>query len=140
MNAESEQSISNCNFGSGGGDGIPFNAVRFASETKGYAVGYSGAIYKNATGIMLGTEEIAAKETVKIYPNPASDQITVSFGATQPQPFAIAITDSLGKRIYSKSYQAGNTATIDVASFSKGFYFLTIISNEKKQTQKIIVN
>jgi biopolymer transport protein ExbB/TolQ len=38
------------------------------------------------------------------------------------------------------SFRAENFATINIASFSKGVYFLTIISQEQRQTQKIIVN
>jgi hypothetical protein len=119
-------------------DGVEFRSIYFASPTIGYAV--LGDVFKNSTGLMLGVNKVDKKDAVKIYPNPASDQITIAFDETPAQPFAIEITDCLGKKIYSRSFQAENFATINIASFSKGFYFLTVVSQQQRQTQKIIVN
>lgn len=122
--------------------GFPFEAIHFASETKGYAVGWGGSIYKNSTGVMedLGVDTVDKKDIVKIYPNPSSDQITISFADNRNEPFSIQITDYLGKKIFSNSYQSENFATITTSSFSKGLYLVTVLSQEKSQTQKVIIN
>ena len=81
--------------------GDPYNlelyAIHFANETTGYTVGHwsgpagpwaptgtKGIIYKNSTGLNvdLGVNQVVRKDAVKIYPNPASDQIKISFDET----------------------------------------------------------
>lgn len=145
------QEISNCFFYN---YEAVFNAIYFANQTTGYLVGKlygdgggfgppfsRGVIFKNSTGLNtpLAVNQFDKNNAITIFPNPASDQITISFNQTPTQPFTIEITDALGKQIYSKSFQPQNRITLPTASFSKGIYFLTI-SGEKKQTQKLIIN
>lgn len=134
------QDISNCNIGSTTADGIPFEAIHFANETTGFVVGWGGAIFKNATGLMLNVSETDKKDALKIYPNPASGQFTISFGEMRNQPFAVKIADTLGKTVYSESYQPAEFPTVNIESLLKGFYLLTVESNGKTQNQKIIVD
>lgn len=116
-------------------------SIHFASPTKGYGVFYGGGIFKNTTGTMLGINEIDKKDNVKIFPNPATDKITISFVENTAQPFTIEIIDTLGKKLFSKNYEIENdTISINTEKIPKGVYFLTIINNEKKQTQKIMIN
>ena len=119
--------------------GIPFRSIHFATPAKGYAVTYGGGIFKNSTGTMLGVNELEKKDTLKIYPNPASDQITIYFNENPTQSFTIKVTDILGKKVFSNIYNE-NSIIINTKSFSKGVYILTIDNNEKRQTQKIIIN
>ncbi len=136
-NPEEYHQVENCNLE--GDFGPAFNRIYFASETKGYAVGRYGAIYKNSTGTMLGVDEIHTKAAVRIYPNPASDYTTISFTQAPTEAFSIEITDNLGKIIYSKSYRTENSVTLNTESFSKGIYFLKILSAGKSQIQKLII-
>lgn len=116
-----------------------FTSINFANPTKGYAVAGMN-IYKNSTGNLLGVRELNTIENVKIYPNPSSNQIAISFSQESVKPFVVEIADSLGKIIYSKAYIAQNNIEISTASFSKGIYFLTIETHEKKLTQKLVVD
>jgi hypothetical protein len=143
------QVINNCDLG----DGLDsmLNAIHFANETNGYAVGHLsytgdmgpplsiGAIFKNSTGTMLGTNKVDKKEDVTIYPNPASDNIILSFAENSKKSFSVEITNCLGEMIFSKFYQSENSAMINVESFSKGIYFLTVSSQEKRDTQKVVI-
>ncbi len=114
-----------------------FKSIYFANETLGYAV-ESEKIYKNTTGI-LSLRQVNKNGGIKIYPNPASDHIEIFFEEKPNEPFSIEIVDGLGKEIYSENYTDRNSITIKTECFSKGFYFLTIRSQEKKETQKIII-
>jgi hypothetical protein len=120
-------------------DGLPpFKSIYFANETLGYAITLNN-IYKNTSGTMLSLNQTDKNNTVKIYPNPASDYIEIFFDEKQNERFSVEIVDNLGKVIYSENYTERNSVAINTESFSKGFYFLTIINQEKKQTQKIII-
>ena len=88
---------------------------------------------------MLGTNKADKKNEITIYPNPASDTIMVSFSENSKKTFSVEITNCLGEMIFSKFYQTENTAMINVESLSKGIYFLTITSQEKRNTQKVVI-
>lgn len=121
-------------------NGVPyFRSIYFANETIGYAVDFDGHIFKNTTGTMLSLNHSNDKSTFLIYPNPTSDQITISFKEEQSEPFSIKIVDCLGKEIFSENYTERNFVTLDTKYFSKGIYALSYTSRERKQTQKIII-
>jgi len=132
------QETSNCYADNGGG--LPFAAIHFANETHGYAVGWYGIILKNATGIMenLSTGQFDKKEVMSIFPNPASDRITISFLEKQSEPFTIEITDILGNKITSESYENLNNITFNTASFSKGVYFVKLKSKKGDSIKKLL--
>lgn len=117
-----------------------FRSIHFASPTKGFAVLSYGGIYKNSTG-NLGFVEVKKNEFVSIYPNPVKEQLTVSFKEAPTNAFEIVITDILGKKVFSKRYSPVNAIiTLATLDFSKGVYFLSVNSQDKKQTQKFIIN
>jgi hypothetical protein len=120
-------------------NGEPIKSMHFVTPTKGFAVFYN-YIVKNATGTMLGVNEASKKQNLTIYPNPATSQITVSLTELPTQFFEIEITNMLGKKVYSQYYQPINNVSIDTKAFSKGVYFLTVIQQDKKETQKIIID
>ena len=69
---------------------------------------------------------------IKIYPNPASDIITIS---TNIHKEAIIITNILGEILIEKSIES-TSEIIDLSSLKKGIYFITI----NNKTEKIIKN
>jgi Secretion system C-terminal sorting domain/Photosynthesis system II assembly factor YCF48 len=119
-----------------------FNAIHFANETNGYVVGANGTIFRNSTGInepYLSTNKIDIQANIKIYPNPASDQINIAVNEKSSEPFTIEITDFLGKKVFSQSYNGNNTLSIDSKNFSKGVYLVRVISQDKRETQKVVI-
>lgn len=149
LESPENQVINNCDLVDGWNSML--SAIHFANDTNGYVVGYFsytgdmgppvsiGTIFKNSTGSMLGTNKGDKKNEITIYPNPASDNIIVSFSENSKNTFFVEITNCLGEMIFSKFYQTENTAMINVESFSKGIYFLTITSQEKRNTQKVVI-
>lgn len=71
-------------------------------------------------------------QEIKIYPNPASDIITIS---TNIHKEAIIITNILGEILIEKSIES-TSEIIDLSSLKKGIYFITI----NNKTEKIIKN
>lgn len=117
-----------------------FKSIYFDNLTKGYGVALAGKIYKNTTGTMLELNEINNEKFIKIYPNPTSDQINIGFREKSIQPFFIEITDTLGKIIFSELYNDKDFVTINTKSISKGIYLLSVMNQEKRQIQKLIIN
>ena len=69
------------------------------------------------------------------YPNPANDLITVQ--TSEPGEYSITITSLNGQIIHSR-ISAGTSHQIDLSSFQKGVYFITVWSKDFVTTEKII--
>ena len=89
----------------------------------------------------LGLEDNLLSD-FKLYPNPARDIVNVTLNDQIALDVSITIINGLGQTIKTISNQelGGNTnATIDIAGYSKGLYFVTITSNGASQTKKLII-
>ena len=72
-----------------------------------------------------------------IYPNPVRSFISLNV-KTLVGAGSIVITNLYGKQVKTQTLSMGNN-TIDVSNFAKGMYFVSMITDAGKQTQKIIV-
>ena len=80
-------------------------------------------------------------DKINVQPNPAKDYTTVLFNSAYKNCNLI-LTDESGKQVYQKEIGAvskGTAEKISLSGLAKGVYFLKIVSEEKTQTQKIIV-
>jgi PKD repeat protein len=80
-----------------------------------------------------GVAEASAK-TIHIYPNPASEYITVDAGDITDK-ITIQLFDIMGRMIYSQA-SFDNLTTINLSQFSSGSYFLRIEANNSTYTAK----
>ncbi len=72
---------------------------------------------------------------LKIYPNPTYTLLTIE--TEQPDQYSIEITSLNGQQIFTGEMQ-GTSHQIDLSSFSKGAYFITIRSKDFVTTRKVI--
>jgi len=85
-----------------------------------------------------GTQDFKDNE-VRIYPNPASDFASVSFGSLTGSA-DLKITDAAGKIMLTAGGIATSTVyLLDITALSDGIYFATITANGKQIVKKIIV-
>ncbi len=80
--------------------------------------------------------EPGADEPVLIYPNPATDRITLESESTQLRE--ISIYNSLGQLAH-REITSGHKVTIDVSGFAKGIYFVAISHENGTSLRKLIV-
>ena len=84
----------------------------------------------NSCGFILGTEENIA-EVITLYPNPTQNTLNLS-GVSEAE---IVIYDLTGKEVFKIDYK---NKSIDISKISTGIYFVTIESNNRKTTKKLI--
>ncbi|MGW8145238.1 MAG: T9SS type A sorting domain-containing protein, partial [Anaerolineales bacterium] len=84
-----------------------------------------------STGETLYTKQLRTS----IYPNPAFSLLTVEINA--PDLYEVEITNLNGKLIQVGEF-IGATHQIDLSSFQKGVYFITIRSKDFVTTRKIV--
>jgi hypothetical protein len=85
------------------------------------------ACESNATGI----EQYNTNKNINIYPNPASNMVQVTYAGNI---INISVCDMLGKEVINTKETA-----IDVSSLQEGIYFVSVKTNEKALTKKIII-
>ncbi len=74
-----------------------------------------------------------------VFPNPATNRITVQYYSADNTNAALSITDILGKTVYVAALPYGNEHSIDISTFTKGMYFYTLQTNSGKASGKFMV-
>ena len=119
-----------CNIGSGG-----FGYWYSASKTL--------MIRMNLGNVSSTTSinEDSFAESIVLYPNPATDKITIDLNNQKSESFNIKISNVLGQVVFSemKHYATNAKEILDVSTFEKGVYHLEVKNNEVSFIQKIVV-
>ncbi len=76
---------------------------------------------------------------LKIYPNPASETVTVAIGETLANDVTVGLYDIRGKKIL-ESVTSVSEFEFDVSGVQSGLYFLKIVSGDASVMKKLIVN
>ncbi|MDR0926751.1 MAG: T9SS type A sorting domain-containing protein [Ignavibacteria bacterium] len=79
-----------------------------------------------------------------IYPNPATDNTTLTLELQQPSRVSVTLNDILGreiKQIYNAFTDAGTfTHSFTTQELPKGIYYLKILSGGEVKVEKVVVN
>ncbi|WP_218598486.1 T9SS type A sorting domain-containing protein [Polaribacter sp. NJDZ03] len=80
-----------------------------------------------------------SKGQFTIFPNPVNDELSINFREIQQQ-LEIEIFAALGKSVKKVKESNVLNSKLSVSNLSSGIYFLSITSENTKQTKKIIIN
>ncbi len=83
----------------------------------------------------VGIESTSSPEILHIYPNPTKNVVTVQ--TNQTGRYSIEITSLNGQIIHS-FVSNQDSQQINLSSYPKGVYFITVRSNKSTITEKII--
>lgn len=91
------------------------------------------------------SEEIAVATSLNAYPNPATDNATISYSLKKAGNVSIVITDLMGRVVMNMEEGNQNagvnyTVNINTANLANGTYFYTLNVNGEKQTKKFVVS
>ena len=86
--------------------------------------------------ILTGTKELSDDHIIRIYPNPAKEEITVDLGRMNASK--LTLLDTQGKLLYTSEVKNNNIMMIDLKDISKGVYFLKVIGDDMVKTYKVI--
>lgn len=79
---------------------------------------------------------------LKLYPNPATNAVTLQFELTSlPQTAQIALFDATGKQVYQQQLNASGlvTYTLPTDQFAKGLYWVAVTGAGSTLTQKLVL-
>lgn len=87
-------------------------------------------------------KELFSEENITVFPNPASDKITIAIKDNSYQELTIRCYDVIGKVVFERN-TFNKMIDIDVSQFGKGVYFIQLQSKDSKRfkvlTKKLIV-
>ena len=92
--------------------------------------------------VMEGATSLSKEYTssIEIFPNPASDYLTINTKITEDKPYKLSIFNIYGQLVYNVD-KISDTRQINVSSILPGIYFLKLYTNseEEFQVNKIII-
>jgi plastocyanin len=121
----------------GGGEVLPAqlpNGTHWYVCTTHAAIGMKGIII---VGTPTGIEDNPALKDISIFPNPATDFITVRAGSNL-LGIQYSITDQHGKQMVGGKIDS-DAITVNISKFSEGIYFF-ILEGQNKRSFKVIKN
>jgi hypothetical protein len=78
------------------------------------------------------------KQNIQVYPNPATDLVTISFDETMSdEPFTFAIMDVTGRKMLEKA-SSSHKITVDVSQWPSGVYAFRMTRNGLSSSCKIV--
>lgn len=98
------------------------------------AFGYTSVYSKDPLVAYIGTEEVENEVTFSVYPNPATDQVTI----TTDKADNIIIYNTLGVKVL-ETVTPATTETIDISALSQGVYFVEVRKGSATRTQKLVI-
>lgn len=102
-----------------------------------YAATYGRSIYKiDLSQIILDNNSNIDSSNWLIFPNPASEYVTIQSQSSIEGK--ISVFNQLGAQLLSENI-SGNTKELHISNLPKGLYFVTISSENRKVTKKLIV-
>ncbi len=105
-----------------------------------YVATYGRSSYKlDIANNVLGTESNSFASEVKLFPNPASEYVNISF-VNPSERILIVVYNQLGSVVINKEYTSVTSEEkILLEGITAGIYYVQIISEAAKTTKKLLV-
>lgn len=78
-------------------------------------------------------------DAIKVYPNPASQNLYIEAGAGHGKKIEIQINSSNGQKVYEGIFENASRIEIPVSHFAKGLYILRMTIDQKTSVRKISI-
>ena len=85
----------------------------------------------------LSVEENSLTDALNVHPNPTNDVININVSGQQGIS-GIQLYDVLGRTLVNQIVDNDNNITLDVSSYPKGMYLLSVLIDGDKLTKKIV--
>ena len=121
------------------GTWVDFQSAYFTDGNTGSVVGSYGSILKttNGGGYPVELNDLSSKSnTLKIYPNPSSTEITIQTSET-PTKSQLSISNLSGQELIIRQITQPKTQ-IDISRLHRGVYFVRLTGDKTVATGKII--
>ncbi len=80
------------------------------------------------------------KENVKLYPNPASSNVTIEIPSLNNEKYSVVIIDAMGRIVFEEKAIADNKKVIETSFLNNGLYFVKIYNGNDSRVEKLLIN
>lgn len=90
----------------------------------------------------LSIDDLAADLAFSFFPNPASDQLTLTYTLKERGLTTLALTDLIGRELISRTLRSApglEKTILDVSSLAAGTYLLKLTSDDRHLIRKVII-
>jgi len=98
--------------------------------------------YVNACNLTIGEITPQLDDVLRVYPNPASTQVTVEMNVKGESSVQLRLIDMAGKEISARDYgtlNVASTVNIKTASLDAGVYLVELTVNGQKVTKRLVI-
>jgi hypothetical protein len=95
--------------------------------------------WESCEACIIGINEVAAAQAFVLFPNPATDNVQLSFGNNIKGSAMLRVMDARGAVVYTAQVSGTNRTTINTQSFGDGLYFVQVIGEGLNATESFIV-
>jgi hypothetical protein len=92
--------------------------------------------------IVLGLDELDGVSGMKLYPNPANDDVTLSFTGVVSSMLNVELLDQTGRVVYSKQIFGAtgvNNHRMNVSGIAAGIYQLQVTRGNQTASRKLVI-
>ena len=108
--------------------------IRLIGSTMAAPANTGLTLMSQGPSMAFGIPEIE-KETIKVYPNPAINNLSLEVAGAENM--SVFIYNSQGQQIYYGEW-TDNSQTIDVSNFDRGLYVVKVINNGEMITTRVL--
>ena len=122
---------------------LKLNSVTVNSNTFTITVpslSVTAVIMKSTT--TTGVQDVKSHtDEIKVYPNPATDKLSISLFSNIAEPTEVIIYDQSGRKIQSSNtdYDGHSQITMNVTSLSNGYYLLSVRNSHCTSNKSFLV-
>ena len=99
-------------------------------------------ISKKITPITAAVNDVTANTSIVAFPNPTSGKLNISWDAATSEAATLVISDVTGREVLAKDFsmtKGAGAQVVDLSSFAKGMYFVSVKSANTMFISKIEV-
>ena len=107
-----------------------------------WASTWSPLIYWTQPGGSIRLEGGTSIGNLDVYPNPSRDIFNISFTSEEIQDLRLRVINIVGEAVYTdnlEQFVGEYTKSVDLATYTKGVYFLEITTNNGVINKKLIL-
>ena len=108
------------------------------SGTYLYAGSDVNGVWRRPLSEITGVNEINTSENMAVYPNPASDLITLSFDRTNNQKIILNVYNVIGGLVKTELLKQ-NQQQVNIYDLNNGIYIVEIKANDWSEKQQLII-
>lgn len=92
--------------------------------------------------MIVGVDDVAFTTSLELAPNPAKDQVLISYSFVDQSNLQLQVTNSIGQVVHQQTAPRGQRVNLvlDVQSYPNGVYFLQFNDGEKQVTRRLVVS